>query len=114
VLAIDSGGTAASEVRIDAQRQAENATLERRELERRRHQWLPGRSGELEEARRREQVAAGRLKEARRAEVELRHGSRSFVTEGELEARRDVTAGRIADHATERVLRRARGIGREL
>jgi hypothetical protein len=51
--------------------------------------------------------------EARR-DAELRHGTRSFVDERELEARRDVLLERIADRATERVLQRDRQIGREL
>ena len=72
---------------MDAEREAERATRERRALEERRGRWLPGRRRELEGAREREEDAVARLREARRVEAELRHGTRRFVTRGEIEAR---------------------------
>jgi hypothetical protein len=111
VLAIDSGVAKASERRMDAERDAERATQERRELEERRGGWLPGRRRELDSAREREEDAVTKLREARRVEAELRHGTRRFVTRGEIEARSDADRTRIAERATERVLRA--GYGRE-
>jgi hypothetical protein len=112
VLAIDRGVAKASERRMDAQRDSERATRERRALEERRGQWRPRRCRELDSAREREEDAVARLREARRVEAELRHGTRRFVTRGEIEARSDADRARIAERATERVLRA--GYGREL
>jgi hypothetical protein len=112
VLAIDTGNPDVGERRHEAERLAERATRERRALARRRFQWLPGRRRELGDALEREDVAASQLREASRAEAELVHGSRRFVNEQELDAQRERLLLRIAENATERVLRR--GIGREL
>jgi hypothetical protein len=113
VLAIDTGDPGLGERRQAAERVAERAFRDRRALERRRFQWLPGRRRQLEAARGRENVAAMGVREASRAEAELWHGTRHFVSERELEAQRDQRLIRFAENATERVLRRDRGIGRE-
>jgi conjugative relaxase-like TrwC/TraI family protein len=112
VLAIDTG--TASERAIVADREAERAVRERKALESRRRQWLPGRRKELDDARERERTALSAAAETRRADAEMQHGTRSFVDERELEARRDVRLRRLADIATERVQQRGRQIGREL
>jgi hypothetical protein len=62
----------------------------------------------VELARQDERAATTRLQ---RVEAERNHGARAFVDEQELD---DATRDLVADRATARVLRRGRGIGREL
>ncbi len=110
VLAIDSGSSILGERRIEADR----AARERRGLERQGRTWLPRRRRRLEQARQRERAAAAALVDAERTESERRHGARPFVTEHELDARLDANRERLAECATERILRRSRAFGREL
>ena len=110
VLAIDNGSSALAERQFELQ----DAERERRALERRGLSWLPSRRLRLALARRSEHAAMLRLQQAQRTEAERQHGDRPFVTERELEARWDATGKRLADRATERVLRSGRGFGREL
>jgi ATP-dependent exoDNAse (exonuclease V) alpha subunit len=114
VLAIDSGLSIASERRMDAERAAELAARELRTLERRRQAWLPGRRRQIDAARDRVRAADAELATARRVESELRHTTRPFVTERELDVRADRRCERIAERATERILQRGRDLGREL
>ncbi|MDA0167526.1 relaxase domain-containing protein [Solirubrobacter taibaiensis] len=114
VLAIDSGRTEASEVRVAAERDAEALTRERAELQRRGRLWLPGRRRALDDARAREDAAKERVEEARRREAEAWHGARGFVSEHDLEAQRTRRLERMAERATERALQREGRIGREL
>ena len=110
VLAIDSGPSPLAE----RQFQLEDAARERRALEQRGLSWLPSRRRQLEVSRRCERAAMLRLLQAERAEAERQHGDRPFVTDRELEARWDETGKRLADRATERILRSGRVFGREL
>jgi hypothetical protein len=114
VLAIDSGSSVAGERRIEAERAAELAERERRALERRGRTWIPGRRRQLDQARRHEAAVAVALDEAKRIEIELQHGVRLFMTDQELDARRDALRARLAERATERILGRSRAFGREL
>ena len=98
ILAIDSGQ------RVESM---EQATLGRRRLERRRFGWLPRRRQELEAARAREA-------DARREQVELQHGAHPFATDAEWRERLDRQHERELERAAERLLRRGRGMGREL
>jgi hypothetical protein len=107
VLAIDSG----SSVLAERQRDARDAARERRSLERRKLGWLPRRRRELERARRGERAAT---RELHRAEAELSHGARPFVSEQDLAALRDESIDLLAERASERILRRGRILGREL
>ena len=100
VLAIDSGQP------VDTV-SLEQATLERQRLEHRRFGWLPGRRQELE-------AAPAHEADVRRARLERRHGGRPFATDAEWRERLDRQHERQLERATERVLRRERGMGREL
>ncbi len=100
VLAIDSGQP------VDSA-SLEQATLERRRLEHRRFGWLPGRRQELEAARAHEA-------DVRRERLERQHGGRPFATDAEWRERLDQQHERQLERATERILRRERGMGREL
>jgi hypothetical protein len=117
VLAIDTGRELPSDNGLELQVLALRATREREALERRGHLWLPGRRRALAEAQDRERAASAELRQLRRKDAELRHATRSFVTEKELEARGDVIHRHIAERATERVHERAierhRSIGSE-
>ena len=118
VLAIDAGGAqspeldgaAASQRRIDAEREAAEAAHERSVLERRRHHWLPGRGLELDEARTRERAAKLRLAQARRLEAEMAHGRRPFASGNEA----DRTVERLHDLVNERAAQRMLQPGREV
>jgi conjugative relaxase-like TrwC/TraI family protein len=112
VLAIDIGRAEVHERRIEAERAAAAATRERRALEERGRLWLPGRRRALETARKHELAAHELFGKARHAEDEAMHGKRRFVPDRDRE--RDSRWKRIDDRATERVLRRDCGIGREL
>jgi hypothetical protein len=112
VLAIDSGE--ARDAGRHAGEQADRVIREREALERRRLRWLPSRRSELAAARERESAAIDAAAEAGRVNAEVRHGARRFVDARQLDAARDDRLRRSADRATERVLQRARGIGREL
>jgi conjugative relaxase-like TrwC/TraI family protein len=100
VLAIDTGQPVESE-------SLEQATLERQRLEHRRFGWLPGRRQELEAARANEGDIC-------REQLERQHGGRPFATDAEWRERLDSQHERELERATERVLRRERGMGREL
>ena len=100
VLAIDSGQPVGS-------MSLEQATLERRRLEHRRFGWLPGRRQELEAARAHEG-------DIRRQQLERQHGAHPFAPEAEWRERLASQHERQLERATERVLRRERGMGREL
>ena len=100
VLAIDTGQP------VDSV-SLEQATLERQRLEHRRFGWLPGRRQELEAARAHEA-------DVRRERLERQHGGRPFATDAEWRERLDSQHERELERATERVLRRERGMRREL
>ena len=100
VIAIDSGQA------VDSA-SLEQATLERQRLEQRPFGWLPGRRQELEAARVQEAAV-------RRERLERQHGGRPFATDAEWRERLDSQHERQLERATERVLGRERGMGREL
>ena len=112
VLAIDFGAGELIERRREAERELAEATRARRTLEDR-PALLPGRRRELVAAREHEQGAREAVADVRRLEAELRHGSRPLLGEQELQARSDERRARAADRATERLLHRERGMGRE-
>ena len=76
-------------------------------LEHRRFGWFPARRQELEAARAHEA-------DVRRERLERQHGGRPFATDAEWRERLDSQHERELERATERVLCRERGMGREL
>jgi ATP-dependent exoDNAse (exonuclease V) alpha subunit len=112
VLAIDSGRVEAHERHIEAQRAAAAATRARQAVEERGRLWLPGRRRALASAREHERSAHESLGKARQVETQLLHGTRRTAVESDRE--RDDRWQRAHDRATERVLQRDGGIGREL
>jgi conjugative relaxase-like TrwC/TraI family protein len=104
VLAIDAGRPVESADSWDA---LQRAARERRRLEARSLGWLPGRRAQIERAREHEASL-------RRERLELHHAARPFVTDAEFAGEMDRVHQRAAERATERALRRERGMGREL
>ncbi len=86
----------------------------RRAAESSRGRWLPGRRRQLDQLRRAEALAAGRVEDLRREEHERRHAAQAFVTEGELDARLAKTVDRFKERRVERELDRGRDLGRGL
>jgi conjugative relaxase-like TrwC/TraI family protein len=103
VLAIDSGTPAVR----GFESELAAATLERRALEERAGNWLPGRRRRIAAARARETAAAERVAEQRRARAEREHGARSFEVEREDVVKRRYEA--MAERATQRVLGQQHG-----
>jgi len=88
-MAIDVGrsGLERGDRVADARHVHALAADRRRAAEVSRGRWLPGRRRQLDQLRRAEALAAGRVEEAGREEHELRHAAQVFVTESELDAR---------------------------
>ena len=115
-LAVDEPGLRLKPPLADEIVAAEDAyrrTVARRQaLETSRTRWLPGRRGELAELRNAELLAARSVKDLRRAQLELTHGARPFVTERELEATAAERTGRMQERLIHR--QHARDASRDL
>jgi hypothetical protein len=116
-LAIDHGGTTPElrlADRLAAAKHAHAQAVARRQaLEATRALWLPSRRRQLEQLRRAEAVAARRVHDLRRQQLELRHGARPFVMERALDARFAKTADLVVERRLQREHVRELGRGLE-